>query len=258
MASTILVPVLALALGASGFSGDSNKDSNFIDNARARYYSLSAHGFESMECKVKFEVGDFPLPLLPMNDRQEMAKVVFPIVINHRGAVIRHEMPSGLDMSEQHELEVAANWVQGLVQGTFKTWPSKGIDGPIPPYAGWLREVETTPDGYRIDATEGNRLNQIVMTKDFVVTNIVSAGGRVEEQPHYRATEAGLVYAGLSGVEKDPGGDVHIRYDVDTAEVDGYIVPGQIHLVVTPNVDLRFNLTGCHVHQFPPEEWPQQ
>jgi hypothetical protein len=126
------------------------------------------------------------------------------------------------------------------------------MSGPIPPFTTWVKNVTATSSGYRVDAKpeRASGLESIEMDKAFLVTRITSVGGTVDEHPQYSETPQGLIYSGLSGVSTSQnGGRVEIKYEIENAPADGFLLPARIHLHVNDNINVRFEMMGCSVQK---------
>jgi hypothetical protein len=86
------------------------------------------------------------------------------------------------------------------------------------------------------------------MGKNYLVTEIVSFGGKIDERPTYSPSPDGLVYTGNSAIEQtDQNRQIEIAYDLSNDLVDGLRLPVSAHLRISSNVDLKFTLSGCSV-----------
>jgi hypothetical protein len=143
--------------------------------------------------------------------------------------------------------------------GTFQTWPTKGLEGPIPPFNNQIESIESGNSGYTFNLRVPGAPVAVHTDKNFLVTEIVSSGGKLHEHPKYTATPDGLVFTGNEGIdESQQAGTVVVKYQFETSAIDELRVPSTVHLQVNQNIDVRFSLSGCRakknqvVHVSPP------
>ena len=77
--SNLLIVSTAL-LSVSAYSQQS--DMKIVQSARARYYNLSAKGFQSLKCSVKFDLSTVPLPPSATDDsmRKLLEATMFTLI----------------------------------------------------------------------------------------------------------------------------------------------------------------------------------
>jgi hypothetical protein len=244
--------VASLSLNAYG-QQLSAADVKLVDSARARYYNLEAAGFQSLTCSVKFDFSTVPL-LQPGNDdptRRLLEATVFTLTLDGKsGPTVQHRYPSGASESVIREASQVANLLTSLVTGLFQTWPSKGLRGPIPPFNSQIESVISTEDGYTLGLRVPGEPVQVSLDKDYLVTEIVSAKGRIDERPKYAPSAEGLVFAGNDAIDdSEQTGQVEVKYELETSVLDGLRVPSSAHLRVNQNIDVKFALNECAVRK---------
>ena len=138
--------------------------------------------------------------------------------------------------------------LSSLVKGLFLTWPTKGLNGPIPMFDSQIKSAVETSDGYRLVLSLPGDPVRIEMNKDYLVTEIVSVGGKVVERPEYRPSPEGLVFSGNAAIDNSEGSrPVNVTYELDSSMVDGFRLPTVVRLQVHPNIDVKLALNGCTV-----------
>ena len=156
--------------------------------------------------------------------------------------------PGGTSENVQKSAAPLAGVLTSLVQGLFLTWPAKGLDGPIPALDSQIKSVAATPSGYEIVLNVPGGPVRIELDKEFLVTEISSVGGKVDEHPVYTATGEGLIFTGNRASDStQPGSPTRIEYELDSAVLDGLRLPTSVHLKVNENIDVRYSLRGCSV-----------
>ena len=223
-----------------------------VSDARSKYYSLENQGLISFHCSVDFDLSTLPQQILPdsaIDDRKTLKGLVLAIDMNHEGPRVEiSNRPS--TMSSQ--AEQAAHIIQSLVSGFWMTWPTKGLNGPIPPFDKWVTEIQDLPSGYevRADSALASGLQSIFLDKDLHVTRILSVGGKVDEHPVYALTADGLVYSGLDATSEDQsGGRTVVHFEIESALIDGFHLPQKVHMKVNDNLDFQFSMRDCSVQK---------
>jgi hypothetical protein len=219
-----------------------------VSEARSQYYNLEVKGLTSFQCQVDFDLHTLPEQILPetaIDDRKILKSMVLTLKVNHEGTHLEYShRPS--TMSSQ--AEQAANIIQSLVSGFWMTWPTKGLNGPIPPFDKWVKQIQVLPSGYEVsaDSALASGLQSIFLDKDLHVTRILSVGGKVDERPAYVQTADGLVYSGLDATSEDQsGGKTVVHFEIESALVDGFHLPQQVHMKVNDNLNVRFVMSAC-------------
>ena len=221
-----------------------------LSDARSKYYSLENQGLISFHCSVDFDLSTLPQQILPnsaIDDRKTLKGLILAINMNREGPRVEYSNHPSM-MSSQ--AEQAASIIQSLVSGFWMTWPTKGLNGPIPPFDKWVTEIQGLPSGYevRADSALANGLQSIFLDKDFHVTRILSVGGKVDEHPVYAQTADGLVYSGLDATSEDQsGGRTVVHFEIESALMDGFHLPQKVHMKVNDNLDVRFAMSACSV-----------
>jgi hypothetical protein len=228
-------------------------DQKVLEVARSRYYDLQARGLVSFRCGVQFDLGTVPRALLAdsaVQDRDLLGQTRFTVVVGRSRPQVEHIYPKKSSAIAQQSIAPVVNWMTAIVSGFFLTWPSKGLSSPIPPFSKWVDKIDPTPEGYSIRARSTDGLESIEMSKDFVVSRIVSVGGKIDEHPVYLPTPDGLIFSGNTAIDdSEPDGRTVVRYEIESALVDGFRLPSKVHLRVNDNVDVRFSLNTCSVEK---------
>lgn len=228
----------------------SASEKKIVDSARSRYYSLESRGFVSATCAVSFDFST--APVLPSEDPRKIQKLLkasqFAVTVDRQGASVAFHYPAGASADERRAAESTSNLLSSLVRGVFLTWPTKGLDGPIPAFESQIKSATVTSDGYLLILNFPGDPVRIEMDKKYLVTEIVSVGGKIDEHPVYSQTPDGLVFAGNMAVDDaDPSGRVVVKYELGNSIVDGFRLPTSVHLQVVPNIDTRFTFKNCAV-----------
>jgi hypothetical protein len=248
---------LALFLASLSLNGYGQQlsaaDVKLVGSARARYYNLEAAGFKSLTCSVKFDFSTVPL-LQPGSDdstRKLLEATVFTFTLDGKsGPTVQHRYPSSASEGATQDASQVTNLLTSLVIGLFQTWPTKGLQGPIPPFDSQIESVASTKDGYTLVLRVPGEPVQVLLDKDYVVREIVSAKGKIEERPKYSPTAQGLVLVGNDAIDDtEQGGRVEVKYELGTSVLDGLRVPSSAHLRVNQNIDVRFALDECAVRK---------
>ena len=177
-------------------------DKALLQAARARYYNLELKGFVSATCQVHFDFST--VPALSTKDGEPDRKVlegaVFTLHLNSRQQpALEIAYPSATTPAARDAVAQTANLLKSLVTGFFQTWPSKGLDGPVPPFDSEIQSVSKTDKGYSLSLLVPGAPVRMDMDKNYLVTEISSAGGKIEERPAYAASPDGLVFAREQG-----------------------------------------------------------
>lgn len=225
-------------------------EKKIVNTARSRYYNLENHGFVSTTCSVSFDFST--VPFLPSEDPAETQKLLratqFSVTVDRSGASTNFHYPADASAEGKRGAEPTANLLASLIRGVFLTWPTKGLDGPIPPFDSQVKSAIATTDGYLLILNFPGDPVRIKMDKNFLVTEIVSIGGKVDEHPSYSATPDGLIFVGNTAVDDaEQSGRILVNYELGNAVVDGLRLPTSVHLQVIPNINTRFSFNGCTV-----------
>ena len=136
-----------------------------------------------------------------------------------------------------------------MLTGLYQTWPSKGLFGPIPPFHTSVERVTATAQGYTFAPHVPGAPVTVTTDKNYVVTEIVSAGGTIHEHPTYTSTPDGLVYSGNDATQSTPDNPVTVHYEQQNSLIDSLRVPSGGRVRVDKNIDLRFTLENCSVRK---------
>ena len=242
----------------------SSVEKTLADAARAKYYNLEAAGFQSLTCSVKFDFSTVPLLPSASDDptRMLLQRTSFILVLDGKGRPsVEHHFPDGATEEAKQRASQVTNLLTSFVMGLFQTWPSKGLEGPIPPFDSQIEHVAKTDQGYTFSLRVPGAPVEVTTDKNYMATEIVSLGGKVKEHPVYAPSPEGLVFAGNDALdESHPGSQVEVRYELGSAMVDGLRVPSSARLRVNQNIDVRFALDQCSVkratvlHVAPPQK----
>jgi hypothetical protein len=245
---------LPLAVGASAQSLTADQKS-IIETARAKYYSLESRGFASASCTANFDFKTIPsLPSAdPAADRKLIEETVFSLNIGgtDRSPVkVKVQYPKEAADKERERAAPLTSLVRSLVQGTFDTWGTKGLHGPVPAFDSEIESVTASSSGYTILFANPDDPVRIELDKSYLVTEIVSNGGKIDEKPVYASTADGWVYTGnLAMDDSNPNSRVMVQYELGSQVVDGLRLPATVHLRVNKNIDVKFSLNNCIVRK---------
>lgn len=231
----------------------SHEEKSILDAARERYYNPDKLGLVSFRCGVEFDLSTVPITLLPAEDVADRTLLKGSEIIvkyERRGPTVSHSYPPGTSSISETNLTPLMNWMTSIVQGFFLTWPSKALQGPIPPFDSQIESVAHTQEGYSIVLRVPGGPVQVFTDNQYLVTKIVSVGGNVVETPTYSVTPDGLLYSGTHVINHDPqGGTSDIRLEIESSTSDGFRLPSSVRLRVDNTVDVRFALTKCSVEK---------
>jgi hypothetical protein len=218
------------------------------DAARARYYSLTNEGFQSLTCSVEFDWTT--VPLVSPTDADSTLAVLksarFILTIDDKGRPkLDHAYPKALIPKDEQVISQQTNLLNSLVLGLFQTWPTKGLAGPIPAFDNSIEGVKPVDDGFVFNLRVPGGPVEIFTDRNYLVTKITSIGGKVEEYPVYSVSSKGLIFAGNRALDTGQSPPVEVSYVLDTAEVDGFTVPSSVRLKVNSNIDVQYKLTSC-------------
>jgi hypothetical protein len=227
----------------------SNDDKKVLETARSRYYSLEQQGLVSFQCIARFDLATIPPQLLPpedVADRTILRNSTLSLKYERKGPTVTRRYPDGTTDVAEAGVTKLIDWMTSLVNGFFMSWPTKGLQGPIPPFDSQIEKVVPTSSGYEVVLNASGGPVTVEMDKQYLVTRIVSIHGMVDERPVFVETSGGLVYSGTHTItENQQGEKTDIRFDIDSAIVDGLRLPNLVRLRVNDNVDVKFALSGC-------------
>ena len=227
----------------------SSAEKSMADAARAKYYNLEAAGFQSLTCSVKFDFSTVPLLPSASDDptRKLLERTLFIFALDGKGRPsVEHHFPDEATEEAKQQASQVTSLLTSFVMGLFQTWPSKGLEGPIPPFDSQIEHVAKTDQGYMFSLRVPGAPVEVTTDQNYLATAIVSLGGKVKERPVYVSTPEGLVFTGNDALdESHPGSQVEVRYELGSTMVDGLRVPSSARLRVNQNVDVRFALDQC-------------
>jgi hypothetical protein len=247
--------VLSFALLSIHASGQqlSAGDRDIVEMARARYYNLEAAGFQSLRCSVKFDFSTVPL-LSSASDgptRNLLAATEFTLALDSNGRPnVEHRYPSDTSENARQQASQLTNLLTSFIVGLFQTWPTKGLQGPIPPFDSQIESVIPTDAGYTFSLRVPGAPVKVLMDKNYLVTEIVSGGGKIDERPIYVPSHEGLLFVGNDAIDNSgASGPVEVKYELETSVLDGLMVPSSARLRVNQNIDVKFALDGCSLQK---------
>ena len=247
----ILLGTVAALLVPMGILGQQllPAEKSMADAARAKYYNLEAAGFQALTCSVKFDFATVPVLSSSSEDpaRKLLEATSFTLVLDGKGRPsVEHHFPDGTTEESKQQASQVTNLLTSFVMGLFQTWPSKGLEGPIPPFDSQIERVAKTDQGYTFSLRVPGAPVEITTDKNYLATEITSLGGRVKEHPVYVQSPDGLIFSGNDALdESHPGSPVEVRYELGSTMVDGLRVPSSARLRVNQNVDVKFALDKC-------------
>jgi hypothetical protein len=184
-------------------------EKSMADAARAKYYNLETAGFQSLTCSVKFDLSTVPLVPSASDDpaRMLLERTSFILTLDGKGRPsVEHHLPDGATEGAKQQASQVTNLLTSFVMGLFQTWPSKGLEGPIPPFDSQIEHVAKTDQGYTFSLRVPGAPVEITTDKNYLATEITSLGGRVKEHPAYVQSPDGLVFSGNDALdESHPG-----------------------------------------------------
>ena len=188
--SLLIASVLFLSINtyAQQLSGNDRK---VVESARARYYSLNAAGFQSLKCSVKFDFSTVPLLQSASDDptRRLVEATEFTLILDDKGRPsVQHHYPSDSDQVAQQHASQVTNLLTSFVGGLFQTWPTKGLQGPIPPFDSQIESIGSTEHGYAISLRVPGGPVKVLMDKSYLVTEIISAAGKIDKSTSILST----------------------------------------------------------------------
>jgi hypothetical protein len=219
--------------------------------ARAKYYSLEQQGFQSATCQMHFDLST--LPVLQEKDAEEDRKGLaamhfFLHLDSRRQPWVQVVYPDGTSNDAKPFYARYAENLQSIATGFFNTWPSKGLNGPIPPFDTQVESIATTESGYSLLLRVPGGPVQLEMDKNYIVKKIFSTERNIEEKPIYASSPDGLIFAGnaMTG-DMEQSGAMSVSYEIESKLVDGLHLPAAVHLQVNQTMDVRFTLSDCAV-----------
>ena len=253
MRAQSLLLAFVLNMGYAHAQTLSVDDRQIAESARTKYYNLEARGFQSLKCAVKFDLSTVPL-LSQASDnpvRRLIESTNFALVIDGKGRPnVQYAYPSDGDANTEKQAAQVTSLLRSLVGGLFQTWPSKGLNGPIPSFDNQIESITATDHGFTFSLRVPGAPVEVILDKDYLATEIVSTGGKLRERPKYIPTPEGLVFAGNEADDKsNPNGPVAVKYELETSLIEGLRVPTSAHLQVNGNIDVKFAMTGCAVQK---------
>jgi hypothetical protein len=251
MRSTTYLLLMATLFSSIAYGQElSPGDRKIISSARARYYNLEAAGFQSLSCSVSFDFST--VPQLPSANDEATRKLIrqtsFTLTLEGKGPKVEHQYPAGSSDATQQRATQTTNLLTSLVGGIFQTWPTKGFQGPIPPFDSQIASVTSTADGYLFTLRVPGEPVRVSTDQNYLVTEITSIGGKIIEHPTYAPSPDGMVFVGNSAIDdSEPSGKVTVKYELGTTIIDGLRVPTSARLQVNENIDVKFVLEGCSI-----------
>lgn len=230
----------------------SPRDKELVEAARKKYYSLSVAGFDGMNCSIKYDYAT--VPLMPSEGdpvRKLLQTANLTLSLDSKGRVsVDHQYPADAsEEAKQHAAQVMS-LMTAFVSGLFQTWPTKGLQGPIPPFDSEVASVSESDGGYEFSLRVPGAPVQVKTDKDYLVTQITSLGGKVIEHPVYQPSPDGFVFAGVTSLDhSNPDQAVEVTYQLGLSVINGLRIPTSAHLLVQPNIDTTFQLEGCSVRK---------
>jgi hypothetical protein len=224
----------------------------FADAASAKYYSLIDQGLVSFACEVKVDWETVPkIMLVPaeIGGRQGLESTRVKVSQDLRTiAKVDHDYAPGTSAAAKLVYDPFFGWLQDVVRGFLMTWSAKGLAGPVPT-EGNIDHVASEATGYRIVLV--NPGIQVLATKDYLVTEILTSGPgeEIDEHPVFTPSSQGLLFAGNRAVNKQGDNETRVQYEVDQKIVDTLILPHNVHLKVNDNMDMRFSFENCSVER---------
>jgi len=250
----ILWQLAAFLLASTGSAQQLPQSSQkAIDEARSHYYSISSAGFMSMSCSIKFDwttVPNVPLPNA-VESRTLLQNGTLTLTIDQKGrSSVEQHFSDGSSEQQIRDALPLTSLLKSLVGGVFQTWPTKGLQGPIPSFNSEIETVSSFADGFDFSLHVAGSPVHILMDKDYRVTKISSIGGKIIEFPSYEPSPDGLVFVGNHALDQTQTEvPVDVSYQLGIAIINGLRVPSSVHLRVNDNLDVRYNLEKCTVQK---------
>jgi hypothetical protein len=247
IAGTVLLTCL-FSLGLNGQSTLTVDKFKFADAASARYYSLINQGLVSFSCDVKVNWDTVPKVLLvpaEIAGREGLQATTLRVSQGIRTtAKVEHKYPQGTPVLAAAVYDPFFSWLSDVVRGFMMTWSAKGLGGPIPGEDN-IDSVKVLPSGYRVVLV--NPRIQLLATKDYLVTEILTsgAGEEIDEHPTFTPSPQGMLFTGDQANDKQGEKVTQIRYEIDYQLVEALNVPHNVHLLVNDNMDMKFSFERC-------------
>lgn len=248
-------PLKLIALLASLLTGSASgqqlsaSDHNIAESSRSKYYSLSASGFKSLACAVKFDFSTVPSVSQNGKDatRAFLEMTGFTLALDDKGRPnVQHHFPKDSSASAQDSASPAIGLLTSLIGGLFQTWALKGLQGPIPPFDSQIEKISAVDTGYLVNLRVPGAPVQVLLDKTFLVRAITSVGGKLIEHPLYVDSPEGFVFVGNEAVDNSgQGGQTIVKYDLGLSVINGLRVPTSVRLRVNTNIDVRYALVDC-------------
>ena len=256
MLSGLHVLLLCLLLAAPTLSAQTKESEvkvdpqEFVRQAKPLYYSLIDKGIVSFTCEVKVRWDTAPAVFLipaQIADREKLENTQLTLRVSARGKVeVNHTYPSGTSSIAIKVFDPLFNVITGIVQGSFQTWTTKGLSGPIPK-AGALESVQKSESGYRARVLGPGQGVDLITSPDFQLQRAIdhNPNNDIDEKISFAPSPEGLLFVAADTENKAADSWKHIRTEYDYQTVDGFHLPHNVHVVVDSNIDAYFALESC-------------
>ena len=243
-----VVATLSLYLAASAGAQELStaQKAEIVKHAQPLYYSPVEHGFASITCDVKFDWDTVPkIMLVAERDGLENTKLRLAMKADGKSEITR-EYAKDTPVLMKPTYDRFFDWASSVVNGLFLTWGSKAMRSPIPT-GHYISTITADRDGYQIASNSGGAVITLSLSKDYVITRILTTGPgqTIDERPNYTSSPQGLLLTDVDATNKTADGATHVFYDVDYLPIDTILFPNKIHLVVDNNIDMKFALENC-------------
>lgn len=249
----LIFVILTLYVSAGVAQQLSHRDKELVEAARKKYYNLSAAGFDGMKCSIQYDYATLPLMPSSAEDpvRKLLERTTFTLSIDAKGrASVDHQYPADAPEEARQQAAQLTGLMTAFASGLFHTWPTKGLQGPIPPFDSEISSAASSGDGYVFSLRIPGSPVEVKMDKDYLVTEINSLGGKVLEHPVYEPSPDGFVFVGNTGIDQtNPTQSVEVSYHLKLSVLKGLRVPTSAHLQVKPNINTTFQLNECEVRK---------
>jgi aspartyl-tRNA synthetase len=109
--------------------------------------------------------------------------------------------------------------------------------------------VDEIPAGYRVILR--NPKVELHLARDYRVTEAITdvPGQRIDEHLSFTSSPLGYLFTGVEAVNQEGSDKTDVRYEVEYQEVDKFMLPRKVHVVVNDSINMKFALEKCSVEK---------
>jgi hypothetical protein len=232
------------------------QQAEILQRARTLYYNPGANGLTAVSCEIKLDWSKIPKAILkPAEDAGSdyLHLTKFQMTVDSTGAQnITRDYAHATPRTSIPAYDKFYDWASKVIGSFLMSWKSKAIQSPFPD-AKSISHFASTPDGYQITTKYTDTTVVLSLSKDLVLTKILSlgVGQSIEERTTYTQTPQGLTLTAVDATNTSADGTYHIAYDLIYQPTDIYRseisipFPSRVHLAVNDQIDMRFSFQNC-------------